>query len=98
MSGTIGDPLQSCGGWGGRFSRMNVSTAWAKPSFSLDVVTRRAARCTSVEALPMAMLSPDWANIKTSLGMSPIMAICEVVWRIGQKETSRRFLCWHRDA
>jgi hypothetical protein len=57
---------------------MNLSTAWAKPSFSLVVVTLRAARCTSVEAFPIAMLSPEWANIKTSFGMSPMVAICEV--------------------
>jgi hypothetical protein len=56
--------------------RMNRSTALAKPSSSLDVVTRRAARWTSWLALPMAMLSPEWANMSTSLGWSPIVAIC----------------------
>jgi len=55
--------------------RMNRSTALAKPSSSLVVVIRRAARLTSSLALPMAMLSPDWANMRTSLGMSPIVAI-----------------------
>jgi hypothetical protein len=48
--------------------RMNRSTALAKPSSSLDVVTRRAAFWTSWLALPMAMLSPEWANMSTSLG------------------------------
>ena len=55
--------------------RMNRSTALAKPSSSLDVVTRRAAFWTSWLALPMAMLSPEWANMSTSLGWSPIVAI-----------------------
>src|SRR5262249_12473016 len=54
--------------------RTNRSTALAKPSSSLDVVTRRAARWTSGLALPMAMLSPEWANMSTSLGWSPIVA------------------------
>ena len=56
--------------------RMNRSTALAKPSSSLVVVTRRAACRTSWLALPMAMLSPEWANMSTSSGMSPIVAIC----------------------
>ena len=56
--------------------RTNRSTALAKPSSSLDVVTRRAARWTSWLALPMAMLSPEWANMSTSFGWSPIVAIC----------------------
>jgi hypothetical protein len=55
--------------------RMNRSTALAKPSSSFVVVTQRAARLTSSLALPIAMLSPDWANMRTSLGMSPIVAI-----------------------
>ena len=55
--------------------RMNLSTALAKPSSVLEVVTRRAVRCTSRLALPIAMLSPEWANISTSLGMSPIVAM-----------------------
>jgi hypothetical protein len=55
--------------------RMNRSTALAKPSSSFIVVIRRAARLTSSLALPIAMLSPDWANMRTSLGMSPIVAI-----------------------
>ena len=29
-------------------------------------------------ALPMAMLSPEWANMSTSLGMSPMVAISSV--------------------
>src|SRR5580692_10214051 len=56
--------------------RMNRSTALANPSSSLDVVTRRAAFWTSWLALPMAILSPEWANMSTSLGWSPIVAIC----------------------
>ncbi len=61
--------------------RTNRSTALAKPSSSLDVVTRRAAFWTSWLALPMAMLSPEWANMSTSLGWSPIVAICsEGIW------------------
>jgi hypothetical protein len=55
--------------------RMNRSTALAKPSSSFVVVTQRAARLTSSLALPIAMLSPDWVNMSTSLGMSPIVAI-----------------------
>src|ERR1039457_6851566 len=55
--------------------RMNRSTALAKPSSSLDVVTRRAARWASVLALPIAMLKPEWANMSTSFGMSPMVAI-----------------------
>ena len=54
---------------------MNCSTAFAKPSSSLLVVTRLAARWTSWLALPIAMDSPECANISTSLGMSPIVAI-----------------------
>ena len=54
---------------------MNLSTALAKPSSSFEVVTRRAARLTSVLALPIAMLRPECANISTSLGMSPIVAM-----------------------
>src|SRR5262245_56004417 len=54
---------------------MNRSTAVAKPSSWLDVVTRRAARWTSWPAFPIAMLRPEWANMSTSLGMSPIVAI-----------------------
>jgi acyl-CoA reductase-like NAD-dependent aldehyde dehydrogenase len=63
-------------GWARSFQgRTNRSTALAKPSSSLDVVTRRAARWTSWLALPMAMLIPTWANMSTSLGMSPIVAM-----------------------
>ena len=46
-----------------------------EPLSSLEPVTWRAARCTSGLALPMAMLMPLRANIRTSLGMSPIVAI-----------------------
>ena len=60
---------------------MNRSTALAKPSFELDVVTRRAASWTSWLELPMAMLSPEWANMSTSLDWSPIVAISSVgIW------------------
>ena len=55
---------------------MNRSTALANPSSSFEAVIRRAARCTCMSALPMAMLNPEWANIKMSLGMSPIVAMC----------------------
>ena len=51
------------------------STASAKPSSWLLVVIRRAARCTSRLAFPIAMLNPACANIRTSFGMSPIVAI-----------------------
>ena len=54
---------------------MNLSTALAKPSSSLEAVIRRAACCTSRLALPIAMLRPEWANISTSFGMSPIVAM-----------------------
>ena len=54
----------------------NRSTALAKPSSSLRAVTRRAERRTPGSALPIAMLRPEWANINTSFGMSPIVAIC----------------------
>src|SRR5262245_34651836 len=57
------------------------STALAKPSSWLDVVAWRAARWTSGLALPMAMLSPEWANMSTSLGWSPIVAISSAgIW------------------
>lgn len=55
--------------------RMNLSTALAKPSSELEAVTRRAARCTSRLALPIAMLSPECANISTSFAASPIVAM-----------------------
>ena len=54
---------------------MNFSTAFAKPSSSFDEVTRRAARCTSRCAFPIAIERPEWANMSTSFGMSPIVAI-----------------------
>ena len=54
---------------------MNLSTALARPSSALEAVTRRAARRTSRLALPIAMLSPECANISTSFGMSPIVAM-----------------------
>jgi hypothetical protein len=50
---------------------MNLSTAVAKPSSVLEVVTRRAARCTSGLALPIAMLSPEWANISAPSAPRP---------------------------
>ena len=53
------------------------STALANPSSSLLAVTRRAAFFTCGSALPMAMLSPEWANIRMSLGMSPMVAISD---------------------
>src|SRR5580692_5413480 len=60
---------------------MNLSTALAKPSSSLDVVTRRAEPCTSGLALPIAMLRPECANISTSFGMSPIVAMASgAIW------------------
>lgn len=68
-----GSETRECGDAG---HRMNCSTACAKPSSSLLVVTRLAARWTSWLALPIAMDNPEWANISTSLGMSPIVAIC----------------------
>ncbi|XXY47279.1 hypothetical protein WME91_45480 [Sorangium sp. So ce269] len=37
-------------------------------------MTRLAARCTSGLAFPIAMLSPESANMRTSFGMSPIVA------------------------
>ncbi len=55
--------------------RTYLSTALAKPSSAFEQVTRRAARCTSGLALPMAMLSPECANISTSLAVSPMVAI-----------------------
>ncbi len=58
-----------------RSRRMNCSTAFANPSSSFDVVTRRAARWTCESALPMAILRPEWANMSTSLGMSPMVAM-----------------------
>jgi len=52
--------------------------ASGEPSCSFVAVTRRAARWTSELALPMAMLNPLSANIRTSLGISPMVAICAV--------------------
>ena len=54
---------------------MNDSTARAKPSSSLLVVTWRATRWTSALALPMAMLIPAMLSIGTSFTMSPMVAI-----------------------
>ena len=53
----------------------------AKPSSSLLVVTRRAARCTCMLALPITMLNPERANMSTSLGMSPMVATCSAGMR-----------------
>src|SRR5579864_116911 len=53
------------------------SMASANPSSVFDVVTNVAACCTSALALPMAMLTPLRRNMRTSLGMSPMVAICE---------------------
>ncbi len=55
--------------------RMKRRTAVAKPSFSLESVTQRAACCTWWSAFPMATLSPESANIRMSFGMSPMVAI-----------------------
>jgi hypothetical protein len=57
---------------------MNSSTACAKPSSSFEVVTRRAAFCTSSLAFPIAIDRPEWANMSTSFGMSPIVAMSSV--------------------
>ena len=51
------------------------SIALAKPSFSFVSVTNVADFCTSGLAFPMAMLTPLLLNIRTSLGMSPKVAI-----------------------
>jgi hypothetical protein len=55
--------------------RTELSTALAEPSSALEAVTRRAARCTSRLALPIAMLNAECANISTSLAASPIVAM-----------------------
>ena len=49
---------------------------FANPSSSLEAVTLSAFPFTSGSALPIAMLSPESANINVSLGMSPMVAIC----------------------
>src|SRR5260370_10104864 len=51
------------------------STALAKPSSSLESVTKCACAFTSSLAFPIAMLSPLCANIATSLLPSPMVAI-----------------------
>ena len=54
---------------------MNRSTAFAKPSSSFVVgdAPRRALHLAV--ALPIAIERPECANIRTSFGMSPIVAI-----------------------
>ena len=56
--------------------RTNFRTALAKPSFSLLSVTALACAFTSSLALPMAMEKPLLRNMRTSFGMSPMVAIC----------------------
>jgi hypothetical protein len=53
----------------------NLSSALANPSSWLEAVTNVAAFCTSLLALPIAMLTPLFLNISTSFGMSPIVAM-----------------------
>src|SRR5664280_1192310 len=53
----------------------NRSIALAKPSSSFEAVTNVADFCTSGLALPIAMLTPLFLNIRTSFGMSPMVAI-----------------------
>ena len=54
-----------------------MSTAFAKPSSSFEVVTRRArAMDLAARLCPIAIERPECANISTSFGMSPIVAIC----------------------
>jgi len=55
---------------------MNFRIALAKPSSSLLSVTALACFFTSSLALPMAMEKPLLRNIRTSFGMSPMVAIC----------------------
>ena len=96
---TIEVTVQLCepDGTGETQDRMNRSTALAKPSSSLDVVTRRAAAWTSWLALPMAILSPEWANMSTSLGWSPIVAICSGGSDRSGKDIWPRRPCWRWD-
>jgi len=54
---------------------MNFRTAFAKPSFSLLSVTALACAFTSSLELPIAMEKPLLRNIRTSFGISPIVAI-----------------------
>ena len=56
-----------------------------EPSCSFEAVTRRAARWTSGPALPIAMLRPEWPNMSTSLGMSPIVANWIRECRVGRE-------------
>src|SRR3984893_523883 len=56
--------------------RINFRTALAKPSLSLLSVTVLACAFTSSLELPMAMEKPLLRNMRTSFGMSPIVAIC----------------------
>ena len=57
---------------------MKRSTARANPSSVFDDVTNVAARRISALALAMTMLVPLRSNIRTSFGMSPIVAMCSV--------------------
>ncbi len=56
--------------------RISIRTALAKPSFSLLSVTAFACAFTSALELPMAMEKPLLRNMRTSLGISPMVAIC----------------------
>ena len=67
------------------------STAYAKPSSSLLREISLAAFFARGSALPMAMLRPEWSNIRMSLGWSPMVAISvglELVM-LGQVEGDR---------
>ena len=78
------------------YLRMNRSTAFANPSSSFDVVTWRAARWTSRCALPIAIERPECANMSTSFGMSPIVAISSsgIPYRADRnRATSPLFAC-----
>src|ERR1700674_1259083 len=55
--------------------RINCVIAWATPSSSFEPVTKFASDCTSLLALPIAILIPLFLNIRTSLGISPSVAI-----------------------
>src|SRR5665213_1024563 len=56
--------------------KTNFLTALANPSFSLLSVTTFACAFTSSLELPIAMEKPLLRNMRTSLGMSPMVAIC----------------------
>ena len=74
--------------------RRNFRTALANPSFSLLSVTALAWAFTSSLELPMAMEKPLFWNIRTSFGMSPIVAICagRNVQTLGQGGHDRPFV------